>query len=30
MERKEFVAQGKMEVGPSAQFFVFLDGDYLG
>ena len=30
MERGEFVAEGKMEVGPSAQFFVFLDGDYLG
>lgn len=30
MERKEFVAEGKMEIGPSAQFFVFLDGDYLG
>ncbi len=30
MERREFVAEGKMEIGPSAQFFVFLDGDYLG
>ena len=30
MERKEFAAEGKMEICPSAQFFVFLDGDYLG
>jgi hypothetical protein len=30
VERKEFVAEGKMEVGPSERFFVFLEGDYLG
>ncbi len=30
MERRKFVAEGKLEIGPSAQFFVFLDGDYLG
>lgn len=30
MEHKGFVAEGKMEVGPSAQFFLFLDGEYLG
>ena len=30
MERGEFVAEGKIEIGPSAQFFIFLDGDYLG
>lgn len=30
MERKEFVAEGKMEVGPTEKFFVMLDGDFLG
>ena len=30
MERGEFEAEGRIEIGPSAQFFVFLDGDYLG
>jgi len=30
MERDDFVAEGKLEVGPSERFFVFLDGDYLG
>ncbi len=30
MECREFVAEGRMEIEPSAQFFVFLDGDYLG
>lgn len=30
MERGAFVAEGKMEVGPTERYFVFLDGDYLG
>ena len=30
MESTEFVAEGELEVGPSAQYFVFLDGEYLG
>ncbi len=30
MERDDFVTEGKMEVGPTERFFVFLDGDYLG
>lgn len=30
MEHRKFVAEGQMEVGPSARFFVFLDGEYLG
>lgn len=30
MERGEFVAEGKMELGPSAQYFLFLDGEHLG
>ena len=30
MERGEFVAEGKVEIGPSEKFFVFLDGEYLG
>ncbi len=30
MEHTEFVAEGSLEVGPSAQYFVFLDGEYLG
>jgi hypothetical protein len=30
MEPSKFVAEGNMEVGPSAQYFVFLDGEYLG
>jgi len=30
VERVEFVAEGKMEIGPKEQFFVFLDGEYLG
>lgn len=30
MERTEFVAEGELEVGPSAQYFVFLDGEHLG
>lgn len=30
MERGDFAAEGKMEIGPSEGFFVFLDGEYLG
>lgn len=30
MEHGRFVAEGKMQVGPSAEYFLFLDGDYLG
>ena len=30
MERVEFVAEGELQVGPSEQFFVFLDGEHLG
>ncbi len=30
MERGKFVAEGKMEIGPKEQFFVFLDGEHLG
>ncbi len=30
MERDEFVAEGKLEIGPKKEFFTFLDGDYLG
>lgn len=30
MERGDFVAEGKLEIGPKEQFFVFLDGEYLG
>ena len=30
MGRGEFVAEGKLEIGPKKEFFVFLDGDYLG
>ena len=30
MKRYEFVAEGKMEIGPSEKFFVFLDGVHLG
>ncbi len=30
MERREFVAEGKMEIGPKEEFFVFLGGDHLG
>ena len=28
--RNKFVAEGKMAVGPSARYFVFLEGEYLG
>lgn len=30
MERSGFVAEGKLQVGPKKEFFVFLDGDHLG
>jgi hypothetical protein len=30
MERAKFVAKGKLEIGPKEEFFVFLDGEYLG
>ena len=30
MERGKFVAEGKMEIGPMAWYFVFLDGEFLG
>ncbi len=30
MERRVFVAEGKMEIGPMKEFFVFLDGHHLG
>ncbi len=28
--RSTFVAEGKMSLGPSARYFVFLEGEYLG
>jgi hypothetical protein len=28
--RNKFVAEGNMAVGPSARYFVFLEGEYLG
>ena len=30
MDHSEFVAEGTLDVGPSAQYFFFLDGEYLG
>ncbi len=31
MERGEkFVAEGKVEIGPKEQFFMFLGGEHLG
>lgn len=30
MERGTFVTEGQMQVGPGEQYFVFVDGDYLG
>jgi hypothetical protein len=30
MERSEFVAEGRMEVGPAEHYFTFLDGEYVG
>ena len=29
-ERRDFVAEGLLEIGPRADFFLFLDGDFLG
>ena len=28
--RNEAVAEGRLKIGPSERFFVFLDGEYLG
>ncbi len=30
MEHERFVAEGKLESGPKKEFFVCLEGDYLG
>jgi hypothetical protein len=30
VERSDFVAEGNVEIGPKEQFFIFLDGEYLG
>jgi hypothetical protein len=30
MDHSEFVAEGTLDVGPSAQYFGFRDGEYLG
>ncbi len=30
MDHSEVVAEGTLDVGPSAQYFVFLDGECLG
>ena len=30
IERSKFVAEGKMEIGPTEWYFVFLDGEFLG
>jgi hypothetical protein len=30
MERSEFVAEGRMEIGPAENYSSFLDGEYLG
>ena len=30
MERDVLVAEGKLQIGPSGKFFVFLEGEYLG
>jgi hypothetical protein len=30
MERGAFVGEGKLEVGPSKDYFAFMDGDFLG
>jgi hypothetical protein len=30
MKRGDFVAEGKLEVGPKEEFFTFLGGDHLG
>lgn len=28
--RRDFVKEGTVEVGPRADYFIFLDGDFLG
>ncbi len=30
MERRRFVAEGKLEIGPAEYYFTFLDGEHLG
>ena len=30
MERRDFLAEGRLEIGPKEQLFVFFDGEYLG
>lgn len=30
MEPDKFVAEGKMEIGPMARYFTFLDGEHVG
>lgn len=30
MERGTFTAEGKLEIGPQKDFFVFINGDFLG
>ncbi len=30
MERRDFEAEGLLEIGPRADFFIFFDGDFLG
>jgi hypothetical protein len=30
MDRGAFVAEGKLEVGPSRDYFAFLGGEFLG
>lgn len=30
MERSDFLAEGRVEIGPEEQFFIFLAGEYLG
>lgn len=30
LERKNIVAEGLLEIGPRADFFLFFDGDFLG
>ena len=30
MEPDKFVAEGKLEVGPTKYYFTFLDGEFLG
>lgn len=30
MDPNKLVAEGKLEVGPKEEFFIFLNGDHLG